>query len=144
MTLGTDVQAVLDADATLAAVLTGGVYAQDSVGEISRQNTPGAFDGNAELLPCALVGEGTETPRGPYRHAGSGDSVQTPIIIYFYEREGYVNTSTAMERVLTLLNRQRIGSGTWRLEYESSIRNQADQTLEASLEMMRFVGVRLR
>ena len=144
MTVQGDIATVLEANAALMAVLTGGVHQMDEVGEISRQNTPGVFDANGELKPCALIGEGTEVPRGPYDHDGVGTSVGSAVTVYFYEREGYASIENAMGKVFTLLARKKVGNGTWRVEYESSIRNQADQALQSSLGLMRFVVVRLR
>jgi len=139
MSLANDVKTVLSADATLMASLTGGVFAD--VVEVSRQKTAGAFDANEELKPCALVKEGVESRRGPYRE---NVSVQTPIIIYFYERDGYAAIESAMSRTLTLLQLAKIGTGTWEVAYESTVNHQRDQALDCSLTTMRFVAVRLR
>lgn len=143
MSVQADIAAVLQADGTLMAILTGGVYLADEVGEISRQNTPGAFDADQELRPCALISEGTELPRGPFEEAGA-TSVGTPVNVFFYQRHGYASIAAAMERAFPLLNGGKIGSGTWRVEYENSLKNQADQALEASLGVLRFTVVRLR
>jgi len=144
MTVQTDIAAVLEANTALMTILTGGLYEQDEVGEISRQSTPSAFDSNKELKPCALVAEGTELPRGGIDHAGIGVSVQTPINIFFYERTGYSNIAAAMEASFALLNGKKIGSATWRVEYENSVKNQVDQSLNASMGVQRFMVVRLR
>jgi len=145
MTVQADIVAVLEASSPLMAVLTGGVYEQDEVGEISRQATADAFDSNGELKPCALVAEGTELPRGGIDHSGQGVSVQTPVNIYFYERVGYENIAAAMDLSFTLLNGQKIGSSTFRVEYENAVKNQVDQSLRnASLGVQRFMVVRLR
>lgn len=42
-------------DSILRLLVTGGIYDAEEVGEISRQNTPGAFDSNGELLPSVLL-----------------------------------------------------------------------------------------
>lgn len=144
MSVQGDIAAVLQADGALMAILTGGLYEQDEVGEISRQNTPEAYDADQELLPCALVAEGTELPRGPYQHNEVGYSVLTPVDIFFYQRYGYASIAAAMERTFALLAGQKIGSGTWRVEYGNSIKNQFDQALNASLGVLRFEAMRLR
>ena len=145
MTVQGDIAAVLEASTPLMAILTGGIYEQDEVGEISRQATAAAFDANKELKPCALVAEGTELPRGGIDHAGIGVSVQTPVNIYFYERSGYSNIAAAMAISFGLLNGQKIGSATWRVEYENTVKNQVDTALmNASLGVQRFTVVRLR
>lgn len=144
MTVQADIAAVLQASASLLAVLTGGVYTQDNVSEISRQTTAAAFDTNNELKPCALVTEGTEIPRGGIDHTGQGVSVQTPVNIYFYEREGYGNIAAAMALTFTLLNGKKIGASTFRVEYENENKNQEDQALKCPLGVQRFMVVRRR
>ena len=144
MTVQGDVAAVLQANVALMAILTGGIYEQDEVGEISRQDTPSAFDNNKELKPCVLIAEGTELRRGGIDDDDSGTSVQTPISIFFYERSGYSTIAAAMEASFALLNGKKIGSATWRVEYENSIKNQKDTALNASLGVQRFMVVRLR
>lgn len=139
MSLASDVKTVMTADATLMALLTGGVYV--GVEEVSRQNTAGAFDANRELKPCALIKLGVETQRGPFRAALS---VQTPITIYFYQRNDYDVIDPAMDRTLELLHLAKIGSTTWEVEYESTVNDQRDQALDCPLATMRFVAVRRR
>ena len=57
MSRETDFETRMEADATLAAILTGGVYTSGAVGElgITRETTSAAFDSNGYLKPCALV-----------------------------------------------------------------------------------------
>ena len=57
MSIEDDIVGLLEDDETLADYLTGGIFVAE---EISRQRTPGAFDTNGEILPCALVKSGTE------------------------------------------------------------------------------------
>jgi hypothetical protein len=144
MTVQADIAAVLAADDDLMEILTGGVYTQDDVSEISRQTTPDAFDANGELEPCALIAEGTETPRGGIDHPNVGIAVQTSVNIYYYERSGYENIAAAMDLAFSLLRGQKIGSGTWRVEYDNTIKNQEDQALKCPLGVQRFTVVRRR
>lgn len=140
MTLETDFKDVMEDDNDLMELLSGGVYEAIEVGEISRQLTPGAFDANKELQPCALVKLGTEIPRGPY-----DTSVQTPVQIFFYEKSGSaVNSDRAMAIVYFLFNRKKVGEGVWTIEHESTTWNQSDDALDAILGVMRFVAVRLK
>ena len=145
MSVQADIAAVLQASTPLKTILTGGIYKQDEVGEISRQATAAAFDSTTkEIKPCALVAEGTELPRGGIDHSGIGVSVQTPVSVYFYERSGYSNIDGALALAFTLLNGKKIGAATWRVEYENSIKNQVDQALACSLGVLRFMVVRMR
>jgi len=137
MSVSDDVKTTLTNNTALMAVLTGGVY--NDVEEISRQNTPGAFDSNKEITPCALIKLGTETPRGPYER-----SVQTPITIYFYQRVGYDMIEYAMIAAYDLLNEKQIGDGVWNLIFDVSVNQQRDTALDCALGSLRFVAVRLR
>ena len=137
MSLSDDIKMALLADAPLVALLTGGIF--NDVEEISRQNTPGAFDSNQELKPCALIKIGTELKSGPYSR-----SVRTPIIIYFYQRDNYDVIEPAMEKAYDDLNDKRIGTGVWQLMYDISVNQQRDTALDCPLGSHRFVAVRHR
>jgi hypothetical protein len=139
MTLESDFVTVMQADNELMALLAGGVHQALAVGQISRQNTPAAYDENSELQPCALVKLETEIPTGPYPN-----SVQTPVSIYFYQREHGDVIDEAMALVFPMFNRVKLGSGVWRVEYENSVWNQYDAALECALNMMRFNVIRLK
>lgn len=137
MSISSDVLDVLEADAGLTTILTGGIYA--GVEEISRQNTPEAFDVNGEIQPCVLIKEGTEIKSGPHAH-----SVQTPLTIYLYQRQGYDDIEAARDIIYGLLHEQRIGGKTWQIFYENSVMQQRDAALDCALSAMRFVAVRSR
>ena len=126
---------VLQGDATLLATLTGGV--QRAV-EISRQATPGAFDANGELLPCALVKQETATPWGPH-----DDSGRLYVVVYFYERAGYANIEAARERVYGLLHRVKLtpvdGSGNYDVRHANDLIDVEDQALHVPMAMSRYV-----
>lgn len=129
------VVAVLAADTTLMATLTGGLH---SATEISRQNTPAAFDANAEIEPCALVQEEVTTPVGPY------DSSERAIFtVTFYERSGFTNIDTAMDRVHTLLHRQKL-SGTWEVRHADDSQELEDPALLCPMRYSRYVAYRTR
>jgi hypothetical protein len=131
------VKALLEADTTLMAILTGGVYAG---GEISRQGMPDAFDSNGEILPCALVRVETETPYGPY-----DDSSRQYLVVMFYERSGYANIDAALARVYELLHKTRLGAtGVWEVVHADDVRDQEDQALACSLSYSRYVITRSR
>ncbi len=137
MTLSSEIKTVLQANAPLMAILTGGIFCD--VEEISRQNTAAAFDTNREIKPSALIKLGVETKRGPFLR-----SVQTPLTIYFYERQGYANIASAMVMAYNLLNDAQVGTGVWELTYDVSVSQQRDTALDCALGSLRFVAVRLR
>ncbi len=126
----------LQYDAALAMVLPGGVW---SATEISRQNTPGAFDANKELKPSALIRWSTESPDGPYT-----SSSRAYFTIYFYQRFGEDVIQQAMERVFKVLHRQKVGEGVWEVQWADDVRDQQDEALGAALSTSRFVVIRIR
>ena len=138
MSLSDSIKTALEADVALMALLTGGIF--NDVEEISKQNTPGAFDGTTkEIKPCALIKLGVETKAGPHAR-----SVRTPFRIYFYQRQGYDVIDPAMELVFDILNDQQIGERVWNIEYGSEIKVQRDQALDCALESQIWNAIRNR
>jgi len=135
MSLSSEVKTVLDANASLMAVLTGGVHVD--VEEISLQKTPGAFDSNKEIKPCALIKIPNETPTGPYP-----TSARTTIVVYLYQRSGYDKIAAAMVYIYGELNEKRIGTNVWNIEHVNSVHQQRDQALDCALGLLRFMAVR--
>lgn len=126
---------LLSADATLTGLLPGGIHNGANVGEISRQNTPAAFDANLEIQPCALVQYENEIDFGQVRY-GSQLFVQ----IYLYQRFGYASINQAKDRIYTLLHRQKVGAGLGNYEtwHANTLLGMHDQGLDASLVTCRY------
>lgn len=138
MSLSDEIKAVLDADMELTTLLSGGVHC--GVEEINRQNTPTAFDENGEILPCALIKEGTELPlRSGYLRAVNG-----PVTIYCYQRQGYDVIEPAMDICFDDLNEKKIGTNVWNIEFDIRVNQQRDTALDCALGSLRFVAKRLR
>jgi len=132
------VYTLLEADDELAQTLTGGIYYQ--IGEISRQNTPNAFDDHNEIKPCLLIKSTNDAQVGPY-----DASSRLTITMFFYERSGYENINTAMLRVFELLNKQRVTPGRgscWQINWGNDIPNQEDSALGCSLGVSRYMAYR--
>jgi hypothetical protein len=128
---------VLEDDATLTATLTGGVYGE---AEISRQGTPGAFDANGEVLPCALLTMEAEDPAGPFP-----TSSRAFVTVYFYARAGYSAIDAALARVYALLHRQRVSDeGVWDIRHAGDVRDQRDPALDCAMSMSRYTVYRRR
>jgi hypothetical protein len=106
MTPTAAVHAILAADATLAALLPGGVWT--GIPEITRQLAPGAFDANSELLACALVNSGGERDAGPRRIAGA-----QLVAVWVYDRASDARVEEALARVHEVLHRRPLGGGMW-------------------------------
>ncbi len=137
MSIRSAILAILAGDTTLLATLTGGVY---SATEISRQLTPGAFDANGEVLPCALLVLEAEDPVGPYN-----TSSRLFVVLYLYEQQGYTAIDAALKRIYTLLHRQRIsGNGIWEMRHVGDVPDQRDATLNCALALSRYQVTRSR
>lgn len=129
----------LAADATLLALLPGGLYAG---GEISRPGTPSAFDANGELRACGLVALETATPTGPYRTSG-----RDFFTVNFYERTGYTAIDAALARAFTLLNRSKLGGtagAVWEVHYVEESGDLEDPGLLCALRYSRWAAYRYR
>jgi hypothetical protein len=126
----------LENDATLAAVLTGGFYATR---EVTRQDTPAAFDDNGEIEPCLLVKLETDTPVGPYVR---GSRLYFNVI--FYQRSGYDVIDQALERTYDLLHRSKLTDGVWEISHADDVLDQEDEALNCSMSYSRYMATRLR
>jgi hypothetical protein len=139
MSLSDDIRSVLEADGVLMILLTGGIHI--GVEELSRENTPTAFDATTrELKPSALVKIGVESRL----RSGIDNSVNTPFTIYFYDRQGYDNIEQAMSLAFTDLNETKIGDGIWNVEFDLAVHQQRDAALDCALGSLRFIAKRRR
>ena len=105
MSVETDFQDRMEADAPLMAILTGGVYVSGELGPlgINRTDAPGAFDANGYLKPCALVRQRALTPDLQVVDQIEQVSSATQVIeIYVYQDSGYTSIDTALDRLYTL------------------------------------------
>lgn len=123
----------LTGDATLMALLTGGVYRAQ---EISRQATPAAFDANLEVKPCGLVKQEAATRWGPLE-----DSGRVYVVVWLYERSGYTSIEAARKRIYTLLHRKQL-SGSAKLywvEHSNDLLDGEDPATTWAMILSRFV-----
>lgn len=127
---------VLQGDWVLAAALPGGLH---RAVEISRQATPGAFDGNGELRGCGLVKQETATPWGPHQ-----DSGRLYVVVYFYQRSGYDSIEAARKRVYELLHRVKLrpvdGSGCYEVRHVNDVIDVEDGALHVPMAMSRYMA----
>jgi len=137
MAIRSAIKSLLEADTTLMATLTGGVYGE---AEISRQATPAAFDANGEIEPCALLAVEADDPSGPFE-----TSSRTFVTVYFYARSGYSAIDTALDRVFALLHRQRVSDeNVWEIRHAGDVRDQRDPALDCAMSMSRYTVYRRR
>lgn len=95
----------MTADATLMAVLTGGVFKTETTGVegIVRETAPTAFDANGYLKPCALVRQRALIPDGIVEDDIEQDtSVRQVVEIWLYEDRGYTSIDAAASRLFVL------------------------------------------
>lgn len=129
------VATLLSADATLLALLTGGIHG--GADEISRQETPTAFDANGELRPCLLIKDSTLTPDastipGAARHV---------LRLFYYQPAGVATIAAARARVYALLHRQRVtvsGVRVIELDHLGDLLGQPDDALGCQVELSRW------
>lgn len=135
-----EIVSLLQSDSQLAAILPGGVHRAK---EISRQETPPAYDANRELQPCALVRQETETPWGPYEH-----SARLYVTFWFYQRAGYDSIEAARKRVYALLHRRQLapqsGETCWDVRHANDLLDSEDPGLGVPMAMSRYVATVMR
>ncbi len=105
-------RAVLIADTgVLVPLLPGGIYPTgeddgEDVTAVTRATTPDAFDGDGDVLPCALVAEETAAQWGPYRTSTLGS-----IRVWLYQQGGREVIEQAQVRIAALLDNRRLMIG---------------------------------
>jgi len=135
----TAISSLLSGDGTLTGTLTGGVYSAGTVGEISRQTTPDAFDANEEVEPCGLLRFETDAPWGVH-----DASARLYFAVLLYERVGSSAIDTARARIYALLHRQVVApdgdGGCWEIRHAGDTLDQEDPALGCGLAVCRYVA----
>lgn len=109
-----DFYTVMIADATLVAILTGGVWKRETVGRegISRETTAAAFDASGYLKPCALVAQRNIVPTFDVAdEMAQRRSVSQVVEIWLYEDTGYTSIDSALARLYTLFEGYQFADG---------------------------------
>ena len=133
-------KAILEADATLLAAATGGVWDFDETGRLglSRTLTPAAFDASGRIEPCVLLKLRSSTPDHVLRDdVGQYSSVVEMLEVWFYEDAGYSQIETMRNRVYTLLHAQQL-TGTFAVHWAGDVRGQRDVELDANVERSQY------
>ncbi len=123
------IAAKLNTDATLLAILTGGVYARGALGRegLTRETATAAFDANGYLEPCAVVAQRALVPDGNVQDQMSQQASASQVVeIYLYEDTGYDNIDAAMDRIYALLQGYQL-SGAFPLEWTNTVDRQRDR-----------------
>jgi hypothetical protein len=112
------VKAILEADTSLNAILTGGIYDFEETDRrgITFQNTPAAFNGPL-INPCAIIHARRELPLSSIKdEAAQVTAVSQAIEIWIYQEAGYDAIELAMQRIYTLLQDKNF-TGLGRMQY---------------------------
>lgn len=115
-------------DATLMAILTGGVFKSESIGleGITRATATGAFDTNGYLKPCALVKQRGLIPDGQIADGISQKTSAAQVVeVWLYQDQLYTSIDSAMARLYTLFQGYQL-SDTFPIEWVNTIDRQRD------------------
>ena len=140
------IKARLEADATLLATATGGIYDLTETGRlgINRTNTPSAFDAAGVIKPCVLLRLRSATPDFVLQDDTSQyQSVRELIEVYYYEDSGYSAIETMRSRVYALLQATQV-TGAFAIRWAGDIRSSIDFDLNASVERSDYTVITRR
>ena len=129
-------KAVLEADATLLATATGGIYDINESGAlgINRQTTTGAFDSNGLLKPCVLLRARALVPDFQLRDAsGQYSSARQTLEVWLYQDNGYTSIDTMKARIYALLHEKQL-TGTFLVSWAGGSGENFDWELRACVE----------
>ena len=137
MTAYATILAALQGDATLAGILTGGLYDGTEINDISRQATPAAYDQYSELLPCAIVKPETQAPAGPHP-----DGSRLFVTVWFYQQSGSAAIDLARIRAYHTLHRTTLAGsdGLWDVRHANDLLGIEMQALDVPAIMSRYVA----
>lgn len=140
------IKARLEADATLLAIATGGVYDFDETGRmgINRTNTPVAFDSNGVIRPCVLLRLRTSVPDLALRDdPAQYTTLRENIEVWLYQDSGYTTIEAMRDRVYTLLHARPVAN-TFQLYWTGNVRFPRDPELDANVERSDYQAVSRR
>jgi len=146
MSAESTILAVLEADATLLALATGGIYSFDEAGSegINRTLTPSAFDSNGIVKPCIMVSARNANP-GYNVGDDSNQSMDVRQVVecWFFDHAAYSTIESMKDRVYTLLQAQRL-SGPYRVDWAGDYRLPRDMDLDAFQERQDWLTIWIR
>jgi hypothetical protein len=131
---------VLINDVTLTNLLEGGIYDQAIHNEISKIDTPDAFDpATEELLPCALFKVSIGVPV-PNVYQGA---TRTELEVYLYQRNQYTVVQQAASRIYQLWHDQIIvptnpDHQVWRTLFLNEVPNGKEDVLRCNVHLVRY------
>lgn len=146
MTVESVFKTLLEADATLVAAATGGIYDLTEAGHmgLNRTSTPSAWDSNGVIKPTILVRERASNP-GFNVPDDDGQVMDTRQIceVWFYHDSSFATIATMKNRVYSLLHAKRI-SGAGRVDWAGDVRPMREIDLDAWVERSDYLIVAIR
>jgi len=142
VTVLANIKAVLEADGTLLATATGGIYDFDETERlgINRTTLPGAFDANLIIKPCVLVKLRSEVPDDVLADDPSQYVSLTAIYEFWcYEDNGFTNIDTMLARIYTLMQGVQV-SGTFQMHWMGDATPFRDDVLDANLNRSDYMA----
>jgi hypothetical protein len=138
---------ILEADATLVALATGGIFTYDETGRmgIGRSNTltSGAFESDGRIKPCLLIKVRSSTPFGNVADdAARISSARDMLEVWAYQDAALTTLTSMLDRVYTLLQGQRLGGFSCRWAFK--LHPLRDIDLDAFVERDDYSVVYLR
>lgn len=136
MTTLATLKTVLEADATLLATATGGVWSFDETGRLglNRSNAAAAAAFTSGIIkPCVFLRAVTDTPFGDIADdAAQVVSMREVVSVMFYQDGGFTTIETMMARVFTLLHGKQF-TGTFVCRHALDSGQLYDTDLDASV-----------
>lgn len=138
MSIVSAIKTILEADATLAAAATGGIWDWDETGRLGLNltNTPGAFDANGIIKPAIMVKLRSSIP--DYNLADDNTqyvSLRHNVEIWLYQDTGYITIESMRLRVYALLHTKQVtGEGVFKIEWQGDVRGERDTEIDANVE----------
>jgi len=136
MSVLASIKTLLEADATLLASATGGIFDWEETGRlgISRTSTPAAYDVNGLLLPCLLLRLRAAVPDWVLADdANQYVAVRETLEVWLYQDSGYATIEAMRDRCYALLHTKQV-TNAFAIRWQGDWRSQHDMVINASLE----------
>lgn len=117
-TVAEDLVTYLETDATLLALLTGGIYSSEEVGRqgFTYTDQSGNLFSDSTIKPTAYVRARSQVPTSALRDQGQGAfSFRQVVEIWLLQDNAYGIIESAKVRIITLLHDQHVNSRHWQL-----------------------------
>jgi hypothetical protein len=142
MTVLTNIKTVLEADGTLTAIATGGIYDYDEIGRtgINRTSAPAAFDSNELIKPCILIKLRSDIPDGALMDDALQYVTSRQIYeIWLYQDTGFDSIDAMIARVFVLLHGVQI-AGTFQVHWLGDATPFRDDEIDANVNRSDYMA----